>query len=189
MKAVRLLSVSMLICLAATSASMAADTYVGLYLNDTHDSWCASGGPMYTVELWVWAYSPDSGFTAISFFTTEDVNIDYGEIVHSPDLDPRPIVCKKPCPWFFIFMECQTGWVWLMHAPLYVSTADPIELELLPVDPENGDVVNVTNCNNDFVFGKKLSSVFLNYDPGSSECMGLSVETVTWGAIKSMFGN
>lgn len=161
--------------------------YVGLYVDEDRVSWCASGEPVYTLELWVWALPADSGLSGVSFYMSEPEGITYGDYNENPNLDIKRRVCKeKPCPWSFPFLDCQTDWVWLMHETLFIDSTDPMAIELLPVDPADGDVVTVWDCDNNEHFGVKLSNLYINHDPGSPECMGLSVAPASWGAIKRL---
>ena len=60
-------------------------------------------------------------------------------------------------------------------------------IELLPVDPADGNVVRVWDCENNEHFGIKLTNVFINYNQSAPECMGVSVEPNSWTSIKRMY--
>lgn len=170
-----------------TGVQGASKTYVGVYVDENHNSWCVSGDPVYTVELWVWAFPQDSGIIGVTFYMSEPADILYGDIVKNPNLDPIQIKCKPPCPWTFIFLECQTDWVWLMHETLFINSSDQMTIELLPVDPADGNVVRVWDCEDNEHFGIKLTNVFINYDQSTPECSGVPVEPTSWTLIKRMF--
>ena len=165
----------------ASGAQATTHTYIGVYFDDTHTSWCVTQTPPYTVELWVWALPGVYGLSGAVFdFDYTGVDIP-GDLTYHPNIVIRPTACQKPCPYFSRgYADCQTDWVWLFHATVLVSTSEPLDIAVLP-HLEDFPYVAVFDCDDVERPATVLSNGHVNY------CGPLPVETRTWGAIKSLY--
>ena len=164
-----------------TLAQTPAQTHVGLFVDDSHTSWCAFGTPVYEVELWIWAQPGAGGLTATAFDMPYPTGTDGYAGVKNPDLRSSATKCKLDCAWSFVFVNCQTSWVWLYHETLTVSSPDQMMIKL-QYHPTGENYVSVWNCNNEEEQGVILSNLYIN------TCQPLPTWPSTWGAIKSLYG-
>ena len=162
-------------------AQVPSQTHVGLFVDDTHTSWCAFGTPPFDVELWIWVQPGAGGFTAVEFDMPYPDGVVQGPYVENPDLWHRPTKCTGDCPWSFGFENCQTSWLWLYHETLTVTSPDQMTIAL-QYHPTGENYVTVWNCNNEEEQGVILSNLYIN------TCEALPIRPATWGAIKGLYG-
>jgi hypothetical protein len=162
-------------------AQVPSQTHIGLFVDDSHTTWCAFGAPVYEVELWIWVQPGAAGFLGAEFDLPFPAAIDEYAGVRAPGLRNVTTTCRVDCPWGFIFVDCQTSWVWLYHETLIVSSPDPMTIKP-EHHPTGENYVAVWNCNNEEEQGVILSNLYIN------SCEALPTFEATWGAIKNLYG-
>jgi len=163
-------------------AQSPASTYIGLYLDANHESWCALGTPAYDIEMWVWVLPGTGGFTGAQFDMPLPIQIIDSNWVSNPNR--RTMIKRRPGegPEYSIgFYDCQTSWVWLFHATLTVPSPDPAMIQVQHY-PSGENHVTVWDCNNDELQARVLSNLYIN------NCQPLPTNPTTWGAIKNLYG-
>lgn len=172
------------LCLLSTPAvaQVPSQTHIGLFVDDSHQSWCAFGTPVYEVELWIWAQPGMTGFIGAEFDMPYPTGIGFGGSVSNPGLRAVKTKCKLDCPWSFAFVDCQTSWVWLYHETLIVSSPEQMMIKL-QYHPTGENYVAVWNCNNEEEQAVVLSNLYIN------SCEALPTFDATWGAIKNLYDN
>jgi hypothetical protein len=159
--------------------------YIGVYLDNTRTTWCASGTPPYQVDMWVWALvEGDIGLGGFEFGLTlpPDVEVDWHA---NPDVINELCYPGEYCPpqYHGTFSTCMKPgvWIWLEWGTLTVNTNELRVIELIGY-PESG-VISLWRCDNTSLIPTVLrDAVYL-----SPDCVTLPTRPVTWGAIKALF--
>jgi hypothetical protein len=180
------------LCLAAVMASglnvaqAAPNGYVGIFAEETHSAWCASGTVPYEIDMWVYLILGDGGAAAFSFNLTVPPNVQMGDLTVADSGDP--FICMPPyCPTgiYGSFGLClappRFSWIWLAHGTLTVVSDSPGILEI------HAPSLYTYNCAGDVEVPRILTNLFINYDPSDPVCAGMAVRSTTWGAIKSIY--
>lgn len=176
-----LLALALCVSTFPSYAQTPPNTYIGVYLDDTHTSWCVTQAPPYTVEIWFWALPGIEGLLG-AVFDIEYHGVELvGDRVYHPNILILPKKCSPPCPSFSRgYIDCQSDWVWLFHETIMVATTEPTTIEVQPFLAQFSDVI-AYNCDDVDQPAIVLSTVYLN------TCGPLPVENTTWGSIKSLY--
>jgi hypothetical protein len=165
----------------ASSAQTPQNTYIGVFFDDGHASWCITQTPSYTVDVWFWARPGIAGFLGATFDIIYPGVELQGDRVYHPDMLILPTKCKPPCPGFSkIYVDCKSDWVWLFHQTILVASSEPMTITIQPFLAQFTDVI-AYDCDNNTYPAVVLSQGYLN------DCGPLPVEQRTWGAIKSLY--
>ncbi len=183
---------SVLFCLISASvcaAPISQQTYVALFLDDSHSGWCVTGSPPYSVELWIWVLPGASGLGAISFDMSYPANVEYVAHTHNPNTPTQAVKCSPPCPYFaFPLVTCLTerSWTWFYHETLLVTSSDPVAIAMTPFPAGNSSIM-AGNCQGMEEPAVTYSNIYVNHGPSSPACAGLGAESATWGAVKALY--
>jgi hypothetical protein len=162
-------------------------SYMGVYLDESRTTRCATGTGVYQVEVWVYAYVEGSdGIQSWGFEMNFPPNVDMLSWVANPDAIDE--ICQPTCPpgESGSFNKCQFGWVWIRRGTFNVTTSDPGVIEIIP-HPTSGQIA-LTGCLGAVYYPTVVSSSYVNYDPTSPECSGpVPVAETTWGVVKTMY--
>jgi hypothetical protein len=186
LKKIVLLAVALIVLCASSAFAGYPEGYIGLFTDEAHTNWCATGTGFYPVEMWIWAL-PNAlyGTICAEFRICYPVNVIQSTATRNDpiisvmlgDLASGISVC---------FIVCQWSWFWICHQLLYVT--DPTQtIVYICAHPDVG-VFQFANCEPGYPVEPfiKFTSLYLNYAPPDPECMGTATEDASWGAIKSM---
>ena len=172
-------------CIHAQAPDM---TYIGLYTDYDHTSWCAEGTPPYNIDVWVWLQPSERGVSSFGF--NLDVPSGYDKIseVPNPIIVPEVTLPGDTTAHFMysaVFQKCNTSsWVWTYHIQYTIPDNVPDVIEIAS-HPELGEFA-ISNCSGGIESCIRLTSAYVNYGPTSPECSYMAVRESTWGAIKSI---
>jgi hypothetical protein len=186
MKKALLFAVALLLVASVANAQQSFPLgYIGLFTDDTHSAWCATGVGFYPVEVWVLCLPGSLGQICAEFKVCNPVNVITSTITwNTPiisvtlgDPDTGLSVC---------YIACQTDWHWIYHRLYYVT--DPTQTYIyICAHPDIG-TFQFANCEPGYPIEPctALTHMYLNYEPPAPECLGMGTEDASWGAIKSM---
>ncbi len=171
MKRWLLFSLTFLVIGSAASAELPPVGYIGLYVDDQHEYYCAEGVGFYPVEMWVWCLPSERGMICPEFAIDYPVNViqstvtfhpDLGIIIDPPDAEEGISVCYQSCRW---------DWVWVFHQSLWVTDPTKTYIQIVP-HPDIG-VYRFANCEPGYPTEPciKLTNLYLNYGPDDPECI------------------
>jgi hypothetical protein len=179
-----LLVVALLLLAAPLNAQMSK--YIGLYIDELHDMWCATGVGFYPVEMWIWCLPNDLGQICAEFAVAYPPNVIQSTVTQNTaiisvtlgDLPSGMSVC---------YIACQWDWHWNFHQTCYVTDPTPTHIEIIP-HPDAG-VYQFATCEAGYPTRPcvKLTNLYVNYPLDSPECLGTATEEKSWGAIKSLY--
>jgi hypothetical protein len=180
MKKVTLLVIALLFVAGAANAQ-----FIGLYTDETHSYWCASGTGFYPVEMWVMCLPGPLGQICAEFMICYPANVIQSTTTWNTDLISVSLgdlasglsVC---------YVVCQYDWHWIAHQLIYVTNEDQTMVYVC-VHPDVG-VYQFSNCEPGYPLEpcSILTNLYLNYGPEEPECQGTGTQDASWGAIKSM---
>jgi hypothetical protein len=140
------------------------------------------------VEMWVWCLPGENGLEGAEFAVSYPSNTVLDRITYSGALshvDGDPLSGLS-----ILFAACQWDWCWVAHQTLYVNSLQGTSLEIVP-HPVPG-VFRFFNCaeGNPAEPCLKGAVLYLNA-PG--QCLppetAIGAGGVTWGAVKSLYGD
>lgn len=182
MKKVVFLAIALLLVSGAVNAQ---GHFMGLYTDDTHSYWCATGVGFYPVEMWIMCLPGPLGVICNEFMICYPVNVIQSTTTSNTaiisvtlgDLASGMSVC---------YLLCQYDWFWCFHQTLYVTDATQTLVQIC-AHPDVG-VYQVADCTPGYptVPCDLLTNLYLNYESTEPECQGTATEDASWGAIKSM---
>jgi hypothetical protein len=166
-------------------------SYVGVYADNTHSTWCVTGTPSYQSEIWVYLVLGTGGATAFSFDLAVPPNVTLSDLVVGGH-DPGPSQCLPPdCPTGITneFGLCvappRFSWVWLAHGTITVAGGDQGAVEIIGTNGLSD--CDIVRCDGQHETPRILTRLFVNYGPSDPECSGMATESATWGAIKGLY--
>jgi hypothetical protein len=160
--------------------------YIGLFADELHSSWCATGVGFYAVEMWIWCVPNVVEGTICSEFrvcypaNVIQSTVTWNDAIISVSLGDLPSglsVC---------YIMCQWDWYWIAHQALWVT--DPtMTIVYICVHPDTGEY-SFANCTPGYPMEPCIiyTNLYLNYGPAEPECLGTATQSASWGAIKSM---
>ncbi len=172
----------------AAGAQLPPVGYIGLYTDEFHDTWCANGVGLYPVNMWVWCLPSERGMMCAEFAISYPINVIRSTVVWNPEI---PIIVDPPDPSVGVsicFLNCKWDWTFWFYQQLWVVDPTPVHAEIIKhTDPYVLDI-QFANCDPGYPVEpvRKYTNLYINYDPGSSECSGTAVESRSWGAIKRL---
>lgn len=159
--------------------------YIGLFTDESHDVWCATGVGFYPVEMWIWCLPSERGMICAEFQVCYPTNVIRSTMTWNEphielaigDLLNGLSVCLQ---------NCKTTWFWIAHQLLYVTDQTQSYASICP-HPDVG-VYQFANCEPGYPTEQciKYTNLYLNYEQPDPECMGTATRDASWGAIKSM---
>jgi len=178
-----------IVCLFAASAAHAQlppKPYIGLYADETHSTWCATGTPVYQVTMHIWSLStPDSLLCAEFAVSYPATGVIPSTTTPNPlnsvilgDLTTGISIC---------FQGCQYGWQWLFRQTLFVTEPDKKMIQI--VEHGGAGVIQVAPCppGAPEIPATVFTNLYLNAESGTDpECDQTGVQPASWGAIKQM---
>ncbi|MBN1883891.1 MAG: hypothetical protein JW876_00035 [Candidatus Krumholzibacteriota bacterium] len=173
----------------ALPAAGGAASYVGFYVDDTHQHWCTEGSPPYTVTLWACAFGGPEGMIAASFNFGIPGNAALTDLQRN---DPILVWTIGGPDYALQLAECLYGWAWLLRGTLIVLDGDPTEVTmtgpifwLYPGPPVEWEREYVS-CEEGYPRHglDPVTILFLNRSPHDPVCGTTGAEAASWGAIK-----
>jgi hypothetical protein len=164
--------------------------YIGLFTDGDRSSWCASGTPMYPVEMWFLCLPSYLGQICVEFgilypenavrsITTQNTAL---LTVSMPGFQCDGDICYGG----LCYVACQWDWHWVLHQTIYVMDAMPSYIEI--IDYPYSGTLQFANCEPGYPTEPctVLTKLHLNYAPDAPECTATGVESASWGAIKTL---
>ena len=178
------------VCLFAASAANAQlppQPYIGLYADDLHSSWCATGDmPFYSATMWIWALSTSDSLLCAEFAVSYPAS---GVIASS--VTPNPlnsvILGDLSTGMSICFQGCQYGWQWLFQQQIFVNEPDKKMIQI--VNHGGSGVIQIAPCpaGAPEIPARVFTNLYLNAEVGvDPECDETGVTPASWGAIKRM---
>ncbi len=161
--------------------------YIGLFIDELHNMWCATGVGFYPVEMWIWCLPNDLGQICAEFAIAYPPNVIQSTVTDNTALISVTLG-SLPSGMSVCYVACQYDWHWNFHQLLYVTDPTKTIVEIIP-HPDVG-VYQFATCEAGYPTRPcvKLTNLYINYEPGiDPECMGYATEEKSWGAIKSLF--
>jgi hypothetical protein len=160
--------------------------YVGIFVDENREGWCATGTPVYEVEWWLWVLPGENGVRGLAFNMPLPSSVSRGDGVRNPSLMFGSIKCQPPCPdYMFSILMCLTDWTWIYHETLLVSSVDPVVVQVLNF-PDSSESITVENCISEEEPVVRLTDLYINYPLDGPECTGMASDSKSWGAIKTL---
>ena len=164
--------------------------FMGLYSDGTHTSCSASGVPFYLVEMWIW-FKPDptNGMVCADFMITYPANV-----ITSTVTKNLPIISIDWGDFYsgysVCFIDCQYDWIWPAHQLLYVTDYTPTTCQIVKHPDPAIECVQMNDCTEGYppYCVGAYPRLWLNEDWGPCEDP-LATEGMSWGAIKSLYGD
>ena len=165
--------------------------YIGLFTDDCHSSWCATGEAIYPVEMWVWCLPSINGQICSEFAVHYPSNVIVSTVTGNVAILtvtlPGCIYCEGDmCRAACCYYSCQTQWHWIFHQQLWVTDQMKSYCEI--VEYPDGGTYQFYNCFPGYPSEPciRYTKLFINYAPGDPECDATAVESKNWGAIKKL---
>lgn len=160
--------------------------YIGLYLDDTGSSWCATGAGFYQVEMWICCLPSENGQICAEFAMSYPANVIQSTVTTNSPIVSVELGSLAPTGLSTCFIVCQYGWFWSHHQTLWVTDPTQSVVQIIP-HPEVG-VYQFANCEPGYPTEPciVLTNLYLNYESSAPECMGTATEESSWGAIKGL---
>jgi hypothetical protein len=184
-----------LLCLLVLTASGSVRAnpprgYIGLFADEDHSSWCASGAPVYPVEIWVMCLPGYLGQICAEFAVHYPANVTQSTITINSALwfqIPGYLCVDDYCNFAPCYHWCEWDWHWVMHQTIYVTDWTPSFVEITG-NQIGGGTYQFANCDSGYPLEPctVLTRFYLNYDPSAPECMATATKSESWGAIKSL---
>ncbi len=181
-KKILFLAITLLLVSGAVNAQ---GHFMGLYTDDTHSYWCATGVGFYPVEVWILCLPGPLGVICNEFMICYPVNV-----IQSTVTDNTAIISvtlgSLPAGMSVCYLACQYGWFWMFHQQLWVTNADQTMVYIC-AHPDVG-LYQVADCTPGYPTQPcdLLTNFYINYGPEEQVCQGTATEDASWGAIKSM---
>ncbi|HSG27461.1 MAG TPA: hypothetical protein VLA34_03200 [Candidatus Krumholzibacterium sp.] len=191
MKKCLLIVAAVLLFSSAAFAQAPPVGYIGLFLDDAHSVWCATGAvPYWPATLYVWFlpsvngqicaefaidYGGDPGIVKIAPTNAGHISVALGA------LDTGMSVC---------FVECQNDWHWGFTQGMFINTASKVTIRVIAHPEVNPPTYQFANCLEDFPMEPiiSLSNVYINSEIGvDPECEAMGTAPASWGAIKNLY--
>lgn len=179
-----ILAIVILIVFAA-GASAQGLGYIGLFADDVHGTWCATGTGFYPVEMWIWCLAGMHGQICAEFMISYPANV-ITSTVTANEMDISVTLGDLASGMSACLKECNEGWLWFFHQTLFVSDAALSYAEIVP-HPDVG-VLQFANCEEGFPTEPcvKLTHLYINAGQELPECQTTATRSASWGAIKGM---
>jgi hypothetical protein len=162
--------------------------YMGLFADESHSVWCATGAGFYSVTMWVWCLPSERGMICADFAISYPVNVIPSTVTYNPELGI--IIPDPPYPdgLSLCFQGCRWDWVWLFHRDLWVTDQTQTYIEIVKYPDPGVEHIQFANCEPGYPLERciKYTNLYLNYEPSDPECIGTETMGASWGAIKSM---
>jgi hypothetical protein len=159
--------------------------YLGLFADDTHETYCLNSGIGQSHDCWVWALTSENGMRAVEFAIAYPPDV--SETVFTPESGIPLYIGSTTTGISLAFSDCKYGWVLLLKFTIHVMTEDLRTIELIP-HTGNGRF-GFANCllpDYDIESAKYFTPIYINYTP-CPPGGPIAVERSSWGAIKSVF--
>jgi len=179
-----LLLFALLLC--AGSAVALTGAYMGLYTDNAHSNWCASGPGFYPVEMWIWCLPGDQGAIANEFRISYPYNVQQLATNWQWPIIYNIIGGDLSTGISIQYISCQTDWFWLCRVTLMVT--DPTQTHLAIVGHPDTGVYRIWNCQPGYPWEtvNVLTNLYINYTYDEPLCQGTATDEASWGAIKSI---
>jgi len=186
----RLLMIFLAVLMAASAASAQTSGYIGLFVDDTHTSWCGTGfgEAVPLLNVYVFGLPRAGGTFGAEFmidFPDDPTMITAGATFAN---DPTVILGSLSTGVSLGYDSCITGWFLIATQPMYTTSANRVVVQIV-ANPSSGGVF-FTECEgirpvyDAIVF----TNVYINYENGvDPECAETGTAESSWGAIKSMY--
>jgi hypothetical protein len=177
-----------LVLLFAAGSVSAQEGYIGLFADDTHSSWCATGVGFWPVEVWVMCLPGALGQICAEFMVCNPANVITSTITWNTPL--ISVTLGDPDTGLSVcYVECQLNvWHWVYHRLYYVTDPTQTYIYICP-HPDVG-TIQFANCTPGYPTEPciRYTNFYLNSaPPDDEECTVTATETASWGAIKSMY--
>ena len=180
-----ILAAVILVVFAAGASAQGTLGYIGLFADDAHSTWCATGTGFYSLEMWIWCLAGGHGQICAEFMISYPGNVITSTVTQNEDdisvtlgdLGSGMSACLK---------ECNEGCLWFFHQTLFVTDAALTFVQVMP-HPDVG-VLQFANCDEGFPTEPcmALTHLYLNAGQELPECQTTATKSASWGAIKGM---
>jgi hypothetical protein len=176
---------------ASIASAQPQQGYIGLFNDDTRTWWCASGTPIYTIEIWLLCLPSERGQQCVEFGLRYPHNVvrsthTLNTIVLTGIPGNPGFVCDGDiCYASLCYIACQWDWHWVLRHQLFVTDTAQSSIEIV-AHPDVG-VYQFANCEPGYPVEPciAINSFYLNYGVADPECT-VGVESASWGSIKSL---
>jgi hypothetical protein len=178
------------VLLISTAASAQSDTYLCLFTDAEHTTWCGTApsipGPvtMYIFQLtkpegsqcaeFRLIYPDDPDLSTLMPDYSDEINITLGELDEGISIG---------------YDGCKVGWFLIASQMIITYSTTQFEISIVPHPVAGGP----SYCGCETGFPKRdmtgWNSLYINYDPSAPECSETAVAETTWGAIKAIYAD
>jgi len=173
----------------SSSAQLPPFGYMGLFVDETRTSWCASGTPFYEFEMWIWCIPSERGMMCAEFAVCYPPNVIQSTITTNPDICVT--LGTLATGMSACYCDCQWDWTWPFHQMLWVTDPAKTYIRLKKHPDPNITDYQFANCEPGYPTESVLLytwRIFVNYESWEIECTGwIGTKDASWGAIKSMY--
>jgi hypothetical protein len=185
-----------LVALSLSTAGYAAlppRGYISLYSDGARSyyAYCPipPGYSIAKIEVWIWLLPSENGLLCADFAMGYPSNVIRDRIMYNTALISTSSG-TLPTGYSTCLNVCQWDWCWVAHQALYVTSLQGTSIEIVP-HPGLG-VIQFSNCAPGHPAEPCLrgTSLFLNNNsyPCLSPELAIGAGELTWGAVKSLYG-
>jgi hypothetical protein len=186
------LMVFLAVLLFSSAASAQTQGYIGLFTEEAHTSWCASGHAVPgNFTMWIMVL-PEANGTFCAEFMIEmpaDPTLIFATTTTHPDASAA-IIGTPTTGVSFCYLSCHTGWTFVYSVLMIDTAGNQNTVRIVPHPSAGGP--NFTECvgNRDIYPAVIFNNLYVNYTDGvDPECEATATASASWGAIKSLYAD
>lgn len=188
----RYLMVFLAVLLFSTAASAQTQGYIGLFTEEAHTSWCASGHAVPgNFTVWMFALAKEGGTFGAEFMIQmpADPSLIMANLTPHPDASSA-ILGHPTTGVSFTWLSCQEGWTWIYQALMIDTSGNQNMLAIVPHPTAGGP--NFLECEGSRPIYPAVvfNNLYVNYADGvDPECEATGTASASWGAIKNLYAD
>lgn len=175
------LAFALLVAVPVVVVAQPPNAYVVLASDANHATYEVFGSGFTPFNLWVWWFPSASGLKTALYEVTFPANVIAATVTTNPNINLFACEFMPPGGACAAFNDCQTDWVWSHRVTCYLTSAAPSFITIGPWEGEEQFVVNNCSC----CYPIEAVTVFNSF--ALNQPAVISVESLTWGGIKSLY--
>ncbi|UCF06849.1 MAG: hypothetical protein JSV33_07450 [bacterium] len=171
----------------AATAQLPPQGYIGLFTDEAHTTWCVTGTPFYSFDMYIYCLPSDQGMICAEFAISYPTNLIQSTVTPSDSISVA--LGSLPDGMSACVLNCQWDWIWIFKQFLVVNAADKTHLEIIKHPDPLIPAIQFANCNPGYPEEPVVvfTNLYINYNAAEPECGEPGTKSSTWGAIKSMY--
>jgi len=181
------LTLLLLVFVAASPASAQRPGSIGLYTDETRTQSCITGVGFYPAQMWVWCLPGENGQICAEFGVVHPPNVIESTIYKNGPIISVDMGDITGGGWSVCFSGCHYEWLWLAWQQIYITDPTPGWTEIIKHSDPDIACVQAANCLPGYPL--ECMTVLTKYGV-NQECPPenpIGVEETNWGAIKSLY--